>query len=38
MSLFIMQLCGSMSHTPFHDMLPQNRIINNDEISPNILT
>jgi len=26
------------THTPFHDMLPHNRIINNDEISPNVLT
>ena len=23
------------THTPFHDMLPHNRIINNDVISPN---
>ena len=29
-SLFIMRLCGSM--------LPHNRIINNDVISPNFLT
>ena len=29
-SLFIMRLCGSM--------LPHNRIINNDLISPNVLT
>ena len=48
-SLFIMRLCGSMSwngmccmlcrmqHTPFHDMLPHNSIINNDVISPNVL-
>jgi len=26
------------THTPFHDMLPYNRIINNDVISPNVLT
>ena len=26
------------THTPFHDMLPHNRIIDNDVISPNILT
>jgi len=26
------------THTPFHDMLPHNRIINNDAISPNVLT
>jgi hypothetical protein len=26
------------THTPFHDMLPHNRIINNDVISPNVLT
>ena len=25
-------------HMPFHDMLPHNRIINNDVISPNVLT
>jgi len=25
-------------HTPFHDMLSHNRIINNDVISPNVLT
>ena len=42
-------LCGCMAachgmarvlhatHTPFHDMLPHNRIINNDVISPNVL-
>ena len=29
-SLFIMRLCGSM--------LPHNRILNNDVISPNVLT
>ena len=29
-SLFIMRLCGSM--------LPHNRMINNDAISPNVLT
>jgi len=27
-----------VTHTPFHDMLPHNRIINNDVISPNVLT
>jgi hypothetical protein len=26
------------THMSFHDMLPHNRIINNDVISPNILT
>ena len=26
------------THTPFHDILPHNRIINNDVISPNVLT
>jgi hypothetical protein len=26
------------THTPFHDMLPHNRVINNDVISPNVLT
>ena len=26
------------SMQPFHDMLPHNRIINNDVISPNVLT
>jgi hypothetical protein len=26
------------THTLFHDMLPHNRIINNDVISPNFLT
>jgi hypothetical protein len=26
------------THTPFYDMLPHNRIINNDVISPNVLT
>ena len=26
------------THTPFHDVLSHNRIINNDVISPNILT
>ena len=26
------------THTPFHDMLPHNRIINNDIIPPNVLT
>ena len=26
------------THTPFHDMLPHNRIINKDVISPNVLT
>jgi len=26
------------THTPSHDMLPHNLIINNDVISPNILT
>ena len=34
-------LCGCAqhtTHTPFNDMLPHNRIINNDVISPNILT
>ena len=25
------------THTPFHDMLSHNRIINNDVISPNVL-
>ena len=25
-------------NTPFHDMLPNNRIINNDVILPNVLT
>ena len=25
-------------HTPFHDMLQNNRIINKDVISPNVLT
>ena len=29
-------LCAK--YTPFHDMLPHNRIINNDVISPNVLT
>jgi hypothetical protein len=24
------------THTPFHNMLPHNRIINNDVISPNV--
>ena len=27
-----------VTHTPFHDMLRHNRIINNDVISPNVLT
>ena len=35
-------LCGCVAqhatHTPFHDMLPHNRIINNDLISPTVLT
>ena len=40
-------LCGCVTayhgmacamHTPFHDMLPHNRIINNDIISPHVLT
>ena len=31
-------LHGITTHTPFHDMLPHNRIINNDVISPNVLT
>ena len=26
------------THMPFHDLLPHNRIINNDLISPNVLT
>jgi hypothetical protein len=26
------------TNTPLHDMLPHNRIINNDVISPNVLT
>jgi hypothetical protein len=26
------------THTPFHDMLPHNRITNNDVISPNVST
>ena len=26
------------THIPFHDMLPYNRIINNDVIPPNVLT
>ena len=26
------------THTPFRDMLPHNRIINSDLISPNVLT
>ena len=26
------------THTPFHDMLPHNRIISNDVISPKVLT
>ena len=26
------------THTPFHDMLPHNRIIYKDVISPNVLT
>ena len=27
-----------LQHTPFRDMLPHNRITNNDVISPNVLT
>ena len=26
------------THTPFHEMLPHNRIINKDVVSPNVLT
>ena len=36
-------LCGCVAachetHTPLYDMLPHNRLINNDVISPNVLT
>ena len=34
--LYAMQNAQHTTHTPFHDMLPHNRIINN-VISPNIL-
>ena len=36
--LYTVQNAKHATHTPFHDMLPHNRIINNDVISPNVLT
>jgi hypothetical protein len=41
--LYLLCVCVAACHriacvTPFHDMLPHNRIINNDVISPNVLT
>jgi len=33
-----MQKLMHTTHTPFHDMLPHNRVINEDVISPNVLT
>jgi hypothetical protein len=36
--LHAVQNAQHATHTPFHDMLPHNRIINNDVISPNVLT
>ena len=36
--LYAVQNAQHTTHTPFHDMLPHNRIINNDVISPNVLT
>ena len=32
------QSAQQTTHTQFHDMLPHNRIINNDVTSPNVLT
>jgi hypothetical protein len=36
--LYAVQNAQHTTHTPFHVMLPHNRIINNDVISPNVLT
>ena len=36
--LHAMQNAQHATHTPFHDMMPNNRIINNNGISPKILT
>ena len=36
--LYAVQNAQHTTHTSFHDMLPHNRIINNDVMSPNILT
>jgi hypothetical protein len=33
-----MACVSHVTHTPLHDMLPHNRIINNDVIPPNVLT
>jgi hypothetical protein len=35
--LYAVQNTQHTTHTQFHDMLPHNRIINNDVISPNVL-
>ena len=34
----VLHAAQNATHTPFHDMLPHNRIINNDVTSPNVLT
>ena len=36
--LYAVQNAQHATHTPFHDMLPHNRIINKDAIPPNVLT
>jgi predicted membrane-bound spermidine synthase len=36
--LHAVQNAQHVTHTPFHEMLPHNCIINNDVISPNVLT
>jgi len=36
--LYAVQNAQHTAHTPYHDMLPYNRIINNDVIPPNVLT
>ena len=36
--LYATQNAQHTTHTPFYDMLSHNRIINNDVISPNVLT
>jgi len=36
--LYAVQNAQHTTHTSLHDMLPHNRIINNNVISPNVLT
>ena len=37
-ALYAVHSAQPTKHTPFSDMLPHNRIINNDVISPKVLT